>query len=98
VATVVWHRQAEDRLLAMSIGRVQTAWGRRVLRLDLRHWCVEGGPPLPLLPAIDATLGEPDAEDAEDGCRFPPDYRVAVAAGLAGRLPRRRRRGKLSGS
>jgi hypothetical protein len=76
--SLVTHGRAERRLPDMSVGQLQRTWGRCVLRLDARSWSVDGGPTLPLLPAIDAVLGKPD--DA-DGCRFPAAYRARAARG-----------------
>jgi hypothetical protein len=75
IASVITHALAERRLLDMPVGQGEQVWGRRVLRTGDRTWSVAGGPPLLLLPAIDAALGRPD----DDGVRFPADYRRRLA-------------------
>jgi hypothetical protein len=55
---VLTHGEVEAELRAIPPRRITSLWGRRVHRLDLLHWSVEGSLPLRLLPAIDQLMSQ----------------------------------------
>jgi len=53
---VVLHGEVEAELWALAVRQVTSLFGRTVWRVDLRHWRIDGAPPLLLLPAIDCLM------------------------------------------
>jgi hypothetical protein len=52
----VQHGEVETALKALAVRQISCLWGRTVFRVSLFHWSVADGPPLLLLPAIDAVM------------------------------------------
>jgi hypothetical protein len=53
---VIGHGEVESQLRALHVQKIASLFGRMVWRVDLRHWRVDGSPPLLLLPAIDKLM------------------------------------------
>jgi hypothetical protein len=54
--TPIEHGQVEAELRAIAVSQVVAVFGKMVWRSSLYHWRIDDGPPLLLLPAIDAVM------------------------------------------
>jgi hypothetical protein len=53
---MISHAEVESALRSLVVKQVGVLWRRRVWRMDERHWSINGGPSLRLLPAIDRLM------------------------------------------